>query len=121
MNSDAAAHGSRAATLRPAGGAAATTGSAYQRALIAQFAASVPVTEVPCPGLADAINAGDEAATAAAVATAAAIDDALPQMSTVRALKERVGRYVGSARQRDLLADLGERMSTRALVSGISM
>jgi glutamate racemase len=51
---------------------AATTGSAYQRALIAQFAASVPVTEVPCPGLADAINAGDEAATAAAVATAAA-------------------------------------------------
>jgi glutamate racemase len=51
---------------------AATTGSAYQRALIAQFAASVPVTEVPCPGLADAINAGDEAATAAAVAAAAA-------------------------------------------------
>ena len=28
MNSDAAAHGSRAATLRPAGGAAATSGSA---------------------------------------------------------------------------------------------
>ena len=51
---------------------AATTGSAYQRALIAQFAASVPVTEVPCPGLADAINAGDETATAAAVTTAAA-------------------------------------------------
>jgi glutamate racemase len=51
---------------------AATTASTYQRALIGQFAASVPVTEVPCPGLADAINAGDEAATAAAVAIAAA-------------------------------------------------
>jgi glutamate racemase len=51
---------------------AATTGSAYQRALITKFAAAVPVTEVPCPGLADAINAGDEEATAAAVATAAA-------------------------------------------------
>jgi glutamate racemase len=51
---------------------AATTGSTYQRALIAKFAASVPVTEVPCPGLADAINSGDEAATAATVATAAA-------------------------------------------------
>ncbi len=51
---------------------AATTGSAYQHALIAQFAASVEVTEVPCPGLADAINEGDEEATAAAVAAAAA-------------------------------------------------
>jgi glutamate racemase len=51
---------------------AATTGSAYQHALIAQFAASVAVTEVPCPGLADAINAGDEEATAVAVAAAAA-------------------------------------------------
>jgi glutamate racemase len=50
----------------------ATTGSAYQHALIAQFAASVAVTEVPCPGLADAINAGDEEATAAAVTAAAA-------------------------------------------------
>ncbi len=50
----------------------ATTGSAYQHALIAQFAASVAVTEVPCPGLADAINAGNEEATAAAVAAAAA-------------------------------------------------
>jgi glutamate racemase len=51
---------------------AATTGSSYQRALIARFAASVPVTEVACPGLADAINAGDEAAIAAAAAAAAA-------------------------------------------------
>src|SRR5437763_8309510 len=51
---------------------AATTGSAYQRALIRQFAAGVPVAEVPCPGLADAIHAGDEARTAAGVAAAAA-------------------------------------------------
>jgi glutamate racemase len=50
----------------------ATTGSTYQHALIAQFAASVAVTEVPCPGLADAINAGDQEATATAVAAAAA-------------------------------------------------
>jgi len=50
---------------------AATTGSAYQHALIAQFAASVAVTEVACPGLADAINAADEDATARAVAAAA--------------------------------------------------
>ena len=50
---------------------AATTGSAYQRGLIADFAAAVPVAEVACPGLADAIHAGDEAGIAAAVADAA--------------------------------------------------
>jgi glutamate racemase len=51
---------------------AATTGSAYQRGLIEQFAAGVPVTEVACPGLADAIHAGDEVGIAAAIAAAAA-------------------------------------------------
>jgi glutamate racemase len=51
----------------------ATTGSAYQRGLIAEFAASVPVAEVACPGLADAIHAGDEAGLAAAVAAAASL------------------------------------------------
>jgi glutamate racemase len=50
---------------------AATTGSAYQRGLIAQFAAGVPVAEVACPGLADAIHGGDEAGIDAAVAAAA--------------------------------------------------
>lgn len=50
----------------------ATTGSAYQRQLITEFAASAQVTEVPCAGLADAIHAGDEAATRAAVLAAAA-------------------------------------------------
>jgi glutamate racemase len=50
----------------------ATTASAYQRRLIAEFAGSADVTPVACPGLADAVDAGDGAATAAAVATAAA-------------------------------------------------
>jgi glutamate racemase len=51
---------------------AATTGSAYQRGLIAQFAAGVPVAEVACPGLADAVDAGDESCIDDAVAGAAA-------------------------------------------------
>lgn len=50
----------------------ATTGSAYQRQLITDFAASAQVTEVACPGLADAIDAGNSDATQAAVSTAAA-------------------------------------------------
>ena len=50
----------------------ATTGSAYQRRLIEQFAAEVPVAEVACPDLADAIHAGDEARIGAAIAAAAA-------------------------------------------------
>lgn len=51
----------------------ATTGSPYQRGLIAEFAAGVPVTEVPCPGLADAVEAADADAVAAAVTAAAAL------------------------------------------------
>ncbi|MFF5499137.1 glutamate racemase [Streptomyces aquilus] len=51
----------------------ATTGSAYQRGLIEQFAAGVDVTEVPCPGLADAVHHADEAAVDVAVAAAAAL------------------------------------------------
>jgi glutamate racemase len=51
---------------------AATTGSAYQHGLIAQFAAGVPVAEVACPGLADAIHSGDGPAIDAAIADAAA-------------------------------------------------
>jgi glutamate racemase len=50
----------------------ATTDSAYQRQLIAEFAGNARVTPVACPGLADAIHAGDEAGTAAAIADAAA-------------------------------------------------
>ena len=50
----------------------ATTASSYQRRLIDDFAGSARVTPVPCPGLADAVDAGDEAAIEAAVAGAAA-------------------------------------------------
>ena len=50
----------------------ATTNSAYQRRLIAEFGGSALVTPVACPGLADAVDAGDETAIAAAVAAAAA-------------------------------------------------
>jgi glutamate racemase len=49
----------------------ATTASAYQRRLITEFGGSADVTPVACPGLADAVDAGDAAATAVAVATAA--------------------------------------------------
>ncbi|TQK43001.1 glutamate racemase [Streptomyces sp. SLBN-118] len=54
----------------------ATTGSPYQRALIRDFADSVTVTEVPCPGLADAVQHADETAIDAAVAAAAALTPA---------------------------------------------
>ncbi|MFF1838780.1 glutamate racemase [Streptomyces sp. NPDC058231] len=51
----------------------ATTGSPYQRGLIGEFARSVEVTEVPCPGLADAVQNADEAGIDRAVAAAAAL------------------------------------------------
>ncbi len=49
----------------------ATTNSAYQQRLIAEFGGTAEVTAVACPGLADAVDAGDERATAAAVLDAA--------------------------------------------------
>ncbi|MFC8826438.1 glutamate racemase [Streptomyces sp. NPDC057137] len=49
----------------------ATTGSPYQRDLIRTFADSVDVTEVPCPGLADAVEHADEAGIDRAIAAAA--------------------------------------------------
>ncbi|MFF5337270.1 glutamate racemase [Streptomyces sp. NPDC013181] len=51
----------------------ATTGSAYQRGLIRDFAGSAAVTEVPCPGLADAVQYADEDRIDQAVAAAAAL------------------------------------------------
>ncbi|MGF1430458.1 glutamate racemase [Kitasatospora sp. LaBMicrA B282] len=50
----------------------ATTGSAYQRGLIDEFGGAAEVTEVGCPGLADAVDRADEAALTAAIAAAAA-------------------------------------------------
>lgn len=49
----------------------ATTGSAYQRGLIADFADGVPVTEVPCWGLAEAVEHADQTAVDTAVRAAA--------------------------------------------------
>lgn len=49
----------------------ATTGSPYQHRLIRDFASGVEVTEVACPGLADAVERADTAAVDAAVARAA--------------------------------------------------
>ncbi|MER7404707.1 aspartate/glutamate racemase family protein [Streptomyces sp. NPDC000070] len=51
----------------------ATTGSTYQRTLIRDFADGVPVTEVPCWGLAEAVERADDAAIDAAVSAAAAL------------------------------------------------
>ncbi|MFJ4879176.1 glutamate racemase [Streptomyces sp. NPDC088745] len=59
----------------------ATTGSPYQRGLIRDFAQGVEVTEVPCPGLADALETADEEAIDRAVAAAAALTP--PQVRTV--------------------------------------
>jgi glutamate racemase len=49
----------------------ATTGSPYQRGLIREFGGAADITEVACPGLADAVERGDDAAVEAAVADAA--------------------------------------------------
>jgi glutamate racemase len=54
----------------------ATTGSVYQRGLIRDFAAGVEVAEIPCPGLADAVERADTDAVARAVAAAAALTPA---------------------------------------------
>jgi glutamate racemase len=49
----------------------ATTNSDYQRRLIADFGGTSEVTPVACPGLADAVDAGDDGAITAAVRRAA--------------------------------------------------
>ncbi|MFE6823432.1 glutamate racemase [Streptomyces sp. NPDC057690] len=51
----------------------ATTGSPYQRNLIRDFAGDVAVAEVPCWGLAEAVEHADEAAIDAAITAAAAL------------------------------------------------
>ena len=51
----------------------ATTGSPYQRALIEDFGNGAEFTEVPCHGLADAIEQADEDAVDAAISAAAAL------------------------------------------------
>ncbi|KND25840.1 glutamate racemase [Streptomyces acidiscabies] len=51
----------------------ATTGSPYQRGLIRDFAGGVSVAEVPCWGLAEAVEHADEPAVDAAITAAAAL------------------------------------------------
>jgi glutamate racemase len=51
----------------------ATTGSDYQRRLIQEFASGARVSMVACPGLADAVDAGDPQAVGRAVEAAAAL------------------------------------------------
>ncbi|MFE6281142.1 glutamate racemase [Streptomyces sp. NPDC057877] len=59
----------------------ATTGSPYQRNLIEDFADGVTVTEVPCWGLAEAVEHADQTAIDAAVAAAAELTP--PDVTTV--------------------------------------
>jgi glutamate racemase len=54
----------------------ATTGSPYQRGLIARWASHVEVAQVPCHGLAEAVEHADQDAVDAAVAAAAALTPA---------------------------------------------
>lgn len=54
----------------------ATTGSPYQRRLISDFGNGAEITEVPCHGLAEAVERGDETAIDQAVAAAAALTPA---------------------------------------------
>ncbi|MFD0023955.1 glutamate racemase [Streptomyces sp. NPDC058382] len=58
-----------------------TTGSPYQQGLIRDFAGAAAVTEVPCPGLADAVEYADEEAIDRAIAAAAALTP--PDVQTV--------------------------------------
>lgn len=51
----------------------ATTGSPYQQTLIRDFGGGAQVTEVPCPGLADAVQWADEEGIDRAIGAAAAL------------------------------------------------
>ncbi|MFD5898518.1 glutamate racemase [Streptomyces sp. NPDC060366] len=96
----------------------ATTGSPYQRDLIRTFAAAVDVTEVPCPGLADAVEHGDEAGIDAAVAAAA-----LRTPSEVRTVVlgcthyELVGERIRAALRRPGVADVALHGSAEAVAA----
>ncbi len=101
----------------------ATTGSPYQRDLIRRFADGVQVTEVACPGLAEAIETADPDAMADAVSAAAALTPAEARaivlgctqyelaMDRIRGMLPRVRLY-GSAPA--VAAQAMRRMSSRA-------
>ncbi|MFC8419904.1 glutamate racemase [Streptomyces sp. NPDC057236] len=114
----------------------ATTGSPYQRDLIENFADGVTVTEVPCWGLAEAVEHADETAIDAAVAAAAELtpDDVTTVVlgcthyelvaERIRAAVQRPGRpplaLHGSAGAvaAQALRRLGEQPAPRAPASG---
>ncbi len=105
---------------------AATTGSPYQRELIRKFADGVPVTEVACPGLAEAIELADPDAMADAVGAAVALTPAEARavvlgctqyelaMDRIRGMLPRVRLY-GSAPA--VAAQAIRRMSSRPAAS----
>jgi glutamate racemase len=108
---------------------AATTGSPYQRELIRKFADGVHVTEVACPGLAEAIELADADAMADAVSAAAALTPAEARaivlgctqyelaMDRIRGMLPRVRLY-GSAPA--VAAQAIRRMSARPASPGTS-
>lgn len=114
----------------------ATTGSPYQRDLIENFTDGVTVTEVPCWGLAEAVERADETAIDAAVAAAAGLtpDDVTTVVlgcthyelvaERIRAAVQRPGRpplvLRGSAGAvaAQALRRLGERAAPGGPVSG---
>jgi glutamate racemase len=80
----------------------ATTNSDYQRRLIAEFGGSAEVTPVACPGLADAVDAGQDEAIDAAIAIAAAQTPAGCQAIVLGCTEyelaaDRIGRAVPGA------------------------
>ena len=81
----------------------ATTGSPYQRGLIHDFARAVDVTEVPCPGLADAVEHADDegidrAVAAAAALTPAGVTDVVLGCTHYELVAERIRAAVESGR-----------------------
>ncbi|MFI9820582.1 glutamate racemase [Streptomyces sp. NPDC052013] len=96
----------------------ATTGSPYQKDLIRNFADGVPVTEVPCWGLAEAVEHADETAIDTAVAAAAELT---PQDVTTVVLGcthyELVAERIRSAVQRPGAAPLALHGSAGAVAA----
>lgn len=92
----------------------ATTGSAYQRGLIRDFADGAEVTEVPCPGLADAVEHADPEAVDRAVAAAAELTPGTSAPSSSAAPTTNWSRSASSPRSRTAAAPDCPRSSSTA-------
>jgi glutamate racemase len=95
----------------------ATTGSPYQRDLLARFASGVRSVEVACPGLAEAVEWADEAALAAALGTAAASTPAWVRAVVLGCtqyplVKARIGDALGPAA---VLLDSSDAVAAQAI------